>query len=111
MARGIASNGEVPYSVSNLDSALTLLMAVYMYGEEAVKDTKYIALGNTTGGWTVKTIDLKTPMILNIPYDGTGMLFQDIFTDSSIVDRTSMCCCTGSPRGAHKLLAGACLDL
>ncbi|GFS20072.1 hypothetical protein ElyMa_005047900 [Elysia marginata] len=31
------------------------------------------------GGWTVKTIDLKTPMIFNIPYDGTGMLFQDIF--------------------------------
>ncbi|GFR87692.1 hypothetical protein ElyMa_002499900 [Elysia marginata] len=63
------------------------------------------------GGWTVKTIDLKTPMILNIPYDGTGMLFQDIFTDSSVVDGTSMCCCIGSPRGAHKLLAGACLDL
>ncbi|GFS21142.1 hypothetical protein ElyMa_006916600 [Elysia marginata] len=32
------------------------------------------------GGWTVKTIDLETPMILNIPYEGTGMLFQDIFT-------------------------------
>ncbi|GFR69222.1 transposable element Tcb1 transposase [Elysia marginata] len=26
-------------------------------------------------------------------------------------DGTSMCCCTGSPRGAHTLLAGACLDL
>ncbi|GFR66389.1 transposable element Tcb2 transposase [Elysia marginata] len=49
MARGIASNGEVSYSVSNLDSALTMLMAVYVYGEE-VKDTKQIALGNTTGG-------------------------------------------------------------
>ncbi|GFS27376.1 hypothetical protein ElyMa_005263100 [Elysia marginata] len=41
--RGIASNGEVSYSVSNLDSALTLLMAVYVYEEEAVKDTKQIA--------------------------------------------------------------------
>ncbi|GFR62626.1 transposable element Tcb1 transposase [Elysia marginata] len=51
------------------------------------------------GGWTVKTIDLKTPMILNIPYEGTGMLFQDIFTDSSIFDGTPICCCTGSPRG------------
>ncbi|GFS05411.1 hypothetical protein ElyMa_002937600 [Elysia marginata] len=44
----IASNGEVSYSVTNLDSALTMLMAVYMYGEEAVKDTKQIALRNTT---------------------------------------------------------------
>ncbi|GFS19002.1 kinase C and casein kinase substrate in neurons protein [Elysia marginata] len=50
MARGIASNGEVSYSVSNLDSALTMQMAVYVYGEEEVKDTKQIALGNTTGG-------------------------------------------------------------
>ncbi|GFR74512.1 transposable element Tcb2 transposase [Elysia marginata] len=40
MARGIASNGEVSYSVSNLDSALTMLMAVYVCGEGAVKDTK-----------------------------------------------------------------------
>ncbi|GFR92209.1 hypothetical protein ElyMa_000862800 [Elysia marginata] len=47
--REIASNGEVSYSVTNLDSALTLLMAVYVYGEEAVKDTKHIALGNATG--------------------------------------------------------------
>ncbi|GFS09134.1 transposable element Tcb1 transposase [Elysia marginata] len=31
------------------------------------------------GGWTIKTIDLKTLMILNIPYEGTGMLCQDIF--------------------------------
>ncbi|GFS01744.1 hypothetical protein ElyMa_006429400 [Elysia marginata] len=31
------------------------------------------------GDCTVKTIDLKTPMIMNIPYEGTGMLFQDIF--------------------------------
>ncbi|GFR64981.1 hypothetical protein ElyMa_001936900 [Elysia marginata] len=46
----IASNGEVSYSVTNLDSALTMLMAVYVYGEEAVKDTKQIALRNTTGG-------------------------------------------------------------
>ncbi|GFR74445.1 transposable element Tc1 transposase [Elysia marginata] len=46
----ITSNGEVWYSVTNLDSALTLLMAVNGYGEEAVKDTKQIALGNTTGG-------------------------------------------------------------
>ncbi|GFS13944.1 hypothetical protein ElyMa_006733700 [Elysia marginata] len=44
-------------------------------------------------GWTVKTIELKTPMILNIPYEGTGMLFQDIFTDASIFDVTFMCCC------------------
>ncbi|GFR84648.1 hypothetical protein ElyMa_004155300 [Elysia marginata] len=50
MVRGIASNGEVLYSVSNLDSALTMLMVVYVYGEEAVKDTKQIALENTTGG-------------------------------------------------------------
>ncbi|GFS11366.1 solute carrier family 22 member 15 [Elysia marginata] len=48
MPRGIASNGEVSYSVTNLDSALTMLMAVYVYGEEAVKDTKQIALGNMT---------------------------------------------------------------
>ncbi|GFR75707.1 hypothetical protein ElyMa_005782400, partial [Elysia marginata] len=34
--------------VTNLDSALTMLMAVYVYGEEAVKDTKQIALRNTT---------------------------------------------------------------
>ncbi|GFR84650.1 transposable element Tcb1 transposase [Elysia marginata] len=33
---------------------------------------------NCKEGWTAKTIHLKTPMILNIPYDGTGMLFQDI---------------------------------
>ncbi|GFS25485.1 hypothetical protein ElyMa_001688800 [Elysia marginata] len=32
-----------------------------------------------SGGWTVKTINLKTAKILNIPYQGTGMLFQDIF--------------------------------
>ncbi|GFR84145.1 hypothetical protein ElyMa_005991100 [Elysia marginata] len=44
----IASNGEVSYSMTNLDSALTMLMAVYVYGEEAVKDTKQIALRNTT---------------------------------------------------------------
>ncbi|GFS17761.1 hypothetical protein ElyMa_006830300 [Elysia marginata] len=50
MKRGIASNGEVSYSVTNLDSALTMLMSVNVYGEEAVKDTKQIALGNTTGG-------------------------------------------------------------
>ncbi|GFR75353.1 hypothetical protein ElyMa_003917300 [Elysia marginata] len=62
-------------------------------------------------GWTVKTIELKTPMILNIPYEGTGMLFQDIFTDASIFDVTLMCCCIGSPRSAHTLLAEACLDL
>ncbi|GFS01577.1 hypothetical protein ElyMa_004585400 [Elysia marginata] len=49
MPRGIAYNGEVSYSVTNLDSALTMLMAVYVYGEEAVKDTTQIALGNTTG--------------------------------------------------------------
>ncbi|GFR90928.1 hypothetical protein ElyMa_004315800 [Elysia marginata] len=46
----MASNGEVSYSVTNLDSALTMLMAVYVHGEEAVKDTKQIALRNTTGG-------------------------------------------------------------
>ncbi|GFS02022.1 hypothetical protein ElyMa_001113000 [Elysia marginata] len=50
MPPGIASNGEMSYSVTNLDSALTMLMAVNVYGEEAVKDTKQIALGNTTGG-------------------------------------------------------------
>ncbi|GFR62291.1 hypothetical protein ElyMa_000126700 [Elysia marginata] len=49
MPRGIASNGEASYSVTNLDSALTMLMAVYVYGEEAVKDTRQIALENTTG--------------------------------------------------------------
>ncbi|GFR74131.1 hypothetical protein ElyMa_000422700 [Elysia marginata] len=48
MPREIASNGEVSYSVTNLDSALTMLMAVNVYGEEAVKDTKQIASGNTT---------------------------------------------------------------
>ncbi|GFS08620.1 transposable element Tcb2 transposase [Elysia marginata] len=32
-----------------------------------------------SGGWTVKTINLITPKILNIPYDGTGMLFLDTF--------------------------------
>ncbi|GFS15689.1 hypothetical protein ElyMa_001455000 [Elysia marginata] len=36
MPRGIASNGEVSYSVTNFDSALTMLMAVYVYREEAV---------------------------------------------------------------------------
>ncbi|GFR75350.1 transposable element Tc1 transposase [Elysia marginata] len=50
MPREIASNDEGSYSVTNLYSALTMLMAVYVYGEEAVKDTKQIALGNTTGG-------------------------------------------------------------
>ncbi|GFR76161.1 hypothetical protein ElyMa_000474300 [Elysia marginata] len=50
MPHVIASNGELSYSVTNLDSALTMLMAVYLYGEEAVKDTKQLALGNTTGG-------------------------------------------------------------
>ncbi|GFS12450.1 hypothetical protein ElyMa_006697900 [Elysia marginata] len=50
MPRGIASNSEVSYSVTNLDSALTMLMTVYVYGEKAVKDTKKIALRNTTGG-------------------------------------------------------------
>ncbi|GFR65718.1 hypothetical protein ElyMa_005538900 [Elysia marginata] len=43
-------NGEVSYTVTNLDSALTMLMAVYVYEEKAVKDTKQIALENTTGG-------------------------------------------------------------
>ncbi|GFR63944.1 transposable element Tc1 transposase [Elysia marginata] len=66
------------YSVTNLDSALTMLMAVYVYGEEAVKDTKQIALGNTKGG---------------------------------AEHLSMMCCYTGSPRGAHTLLAAACLDL
>ncbi|GFS10749.1 transposable element Tcb2 transposase [Elysia marginata] len=50
MPCGIASYGEVSYSVTNLDSALTMLMAVYVYGEKVVKDTKQIALGNTAGG-------------------------------------------------------------
>ncbi|GFR66338.1 hypothetical protein ElyMa_001968000 [Elysia marginata] len=50
MPRGIASNGEVSNTVTNLGSALTMLMAVYVYGEEAVKDTKQIALENATGG-------------------------------------------------------------
>ncbi|GFS23480.1 hypothetical protein ElyMa_001641500 [Elysia marginata] len=50
MPRGIASNGEVSYSVTNIDSALTMLMAVYVYGEEEVKDTKQIAFENTIGG-------------------------------------------------------------
>ncbi|GFR76415.1 hypothetical protein ElyMa_000482200 [Elysia marginata] len=49
MPGGIAPNGKVSYSVTNLDSALTMLIAVYVYGEEAVKDTKQIALVNTTG--------------------------------------------------------------
>ncbi|GFR84024.1 hypothetical protein ElyMa_000662300 [Elysia marginata] len=44
----IASNGDVSYSVTNLDSALTMLMTMYVYGEEAVKDAKQIALRNTT---------------------------------------------------------------
>ncbi|GFS08898.1 hypothetical protein ElyMa_001285200 [Elysia marginata] len=50
MPRGIASNGEVSYAVTNLDSALTMLMAVYVYGEKAVKDTKQIALESMIGG-------------------------------------------------------------
>ncbi|GFS23565.1 hypothetical protein ElyMa_003392600 [Elysia marginata] len=50
MPHGIASNGEVSISVTTLDSAFTLLMAVYVCREEAVKDTKQIALGNATGG-------------------------------------------------------------
>ncbi|GFR90255.1 transposable element Tc1 transposase [Elysia marginata] len=50
LPREIASNGEVSYSVTNLNSELTMLMAVNVYGEEAVKDTKQIALGNTTCG-------------------------------------------------------------
>ncbi|GFR62130.1 transposable element Tc1 transposase [Elysia marginata] len=50
MPYGMASNGEASYSVTNLDSASTMLMAVFVYGEEVVKDTKQIALGNTTGG-------------------------------------------------------------
>ncbi|GFR87270.1 hypothetical protein ElyMa_002489000 [Elysia marginata] len=41
---------EGSYSVTNLDSALTMLMTVYVYVEEAVNDTKQIALRNTTGG-------------------------------------------------------------
>ncbi|GFS27296.1 hypothetical protein ElyMa_005255100 [Elysia marginata] len=48
MPREMASNGEVSYSVTNLDSALTMLMAIFVYGEEVVKDNKQIALGNTT---------------------------------------------------------------
>ncbi|GFR70459.1 hypothetical protein ElyMa_000329000 [Elysia marginata] len=48
MPSGIASNGEVSYLVMNLDSALTMPMAVYVFGEQAVKDTKQIVLGNTT---------------------------------------------------------------
>ncbi|GFR92446.1 hypothetical protein ElyMa_004353300 [Elysia marginata] len=50
MPRGMASNGKVSYSVTNLGSALTMLMAVFVYGEELVKNNKQIALGNTTGG-------------------------------------------------------------
>ncbi|GFS09179.1 hypothetical protein ElyMa_003031400 [Elysia marginata] len=53
MPRGIASNGEVSYSVTNLDSALAMLMAMYVYGEKAVKDTKEIALGNMTVGLSI----------------------------------------------------------
>ncbi|GFS02722.1 hypothetical protein ElyMa_002871600 [Elysia marginata] len=50
MPRGMGSNGEVSYSVTNLGSALTIMMALFVYGEEVVKDNKQIALGNTTGG-------------------------------------------------------------
>ncbi|GFR88516.1 hypothetical protein ElyMa_004254300 [Elysia marginata] len=64
-----------------------------------------------SGGWTVKTINLKTPKILNILTKALECYSKIFFTDSSIFDGTSMCCCTGSPRGAHTLLAGACLDL
>ncbi|GFR75271.1 hypothetical protein ElyMa_005773800 [Elysia marginata] len=53
MPHGIASNGEVSYSVTNLNSALTMLMAVYMYGEGAMKDTKQIALGIRQVGWSI----------------------------------------------------------
>ncbi|GFR99182.1 transposable element Tc1 transposase [Elysia marginata] len=40
----------VVFNTTNLDSALTMLMAVYVHGEEAVKDTKQIALWNMAGG-------------------------------------------------------------
>ncbi|GFR66801.1 hypothetical protein ElyMa_003691300 [Elysia marginata] len=54
MPSEIASYGEVSYSVTNLDSALTMLMAVYVYGEEAVKDTKQIVLGTRRQvGWSI----------------------------------------------------------
>ncbi|GFS27599.1 transposable element Tcb1 transposase [Elysia marginata] len=43
------------------------------------------------GGWTFKTIDLKTPMILNIPYEGTGMLFQDIFLQTLVSSMGRQC--------------------
>ncbi|GFR61694.1 hypothetical protein ElyMa_005439100 [Elysia marginata] len=50
MPLGISSNGEVSYSVTNLNSALTMLIAVNLYEEQVMKDTKQIALGNTTDG-------------------------------------------------------------
>ncbi|GFS27377.1 hypothetical protein ElyMa_005263200 [Elysia marginata] len=43
------------------------------------------------GGWTVKAIDLKTPMILNIPYEGTGMLFQHIFLQTLVSSMGRRC--------------------
>ncbi|GFR62539.1 hypothetical protein ElyMa_001874400 [Elysia marginata] len=68
MPRGIAFNCEVSYSVTNLDSALTMLMGVYVYEEKAVKDTKKIALKNATGQETlgeavVEANDSLTPAV------------------------------------------------
>ncbi|GFS16259.1 transposable element Tc1 transposase [Elysia marginata] len=49
--RGIASNGEVSYSVTNLDSASTMLMAMYMYAEEAVPSK--LRKGTRQVGWSI----------------------------------------------------------
>ncbi|GFS18804.1 transposable element tcb1 transposase [Elysia marginata] len=53
------------------------------------------------GGWTVKTIDLKTPMILNIPYEGTGMLFQDIFLQTLVSSKGRRCAAVLEAQGGH----------
>ncbi|GFR90325.1 hypothetical protein ElyMa_004301200, partial [Elysia marginata] len=65
MPRGIASNGEVSYSVTNLDSALTMLIAMYVYGEEAVKDTKQIALENTIREAELLSMGRRCAAVLN----------------------------------------------
>ncbi|GFS13251.1 hypothetical protein ElyMa_003132500 [Elysia marginata] len=53
------------------------------------------------GGWTVKTIDLKTPMILNLPYEGTGMLFLDFFLQTLVSSMGRRCAAVLEAQGGH----------
>ncbi|GFS18822.1 hypothetical protein ElyMa_003272600 [Elysia marginata] len=63
------------------DSFLSKATSKFCHGQHFRRTLiQFIICGiNCRGGWTIKTIDLKTLMILIIPYEGTWLLFQVIF--------------------------------